>query len=59
MGEMEFVFDDLVNVKIAGYKRGARRPWVDQKPESWRSGNSIANILRRIQAAEMIYVGLD
>lgn len=54
---MEFVLDDLVNVKIAGYKQGARRPWVDQKPESWRSGNSIANIRHRVAAAEMIYLG--
>lgn len=56
---MEFVLDDLVNVKIAGYKQAARRPWVDGEPESWRSGNSIANIRHRIQAAEMIYLGTD
>lgn len=59
MGEMEFVLDDLVNVKIAGYKAGARRPWVDRRPESWRSGNSIANIRHRIEAAEMIYLGTN
>ena len=59
MGEMEFVLDDLVNVKIAGYKAGARRPWVDGEPESWRSGNSLANIRHRIEAAEMIYLGTD
>ena len=59
MGEMEFVLDDLVNVKIAGYKPGARRPWVDGEPESWRSGNSIANIRHRVQAAEMIYLGAN
>ena len=59
MGEMEFVLDDLVNVKIAGHHRGVRRPWVDGRPESWRSGNSIANIRHRIEAAEMIYLGTD
>ena len=59
MGEMEFVLDDLVNVKLAGHRQGARRPWADRKPESWRSDNSIANIRHRIEAAEMIYLGID
>ena len=59
MGEMEFVLDDLVNVKLAGHRQGARRPWADGKPESWRSDNSIANIRHRIEAAEMIYLGID
>ena len=53
MTEMEFVMDDLVNVKLQHVN------WVQRKPESWRSGNSIANVRRRIKAAEMIYLGVD
>lgn len=53
MNEVEFVMDDLVNVKLQ------ERNWVDGKPESWRSGNSIANIRHRIVAAEKIYLGMD
>ena len=53
MNELEFVIDDLVNVKLQQVN------WVQRKPESWRSGNSIANIRHRIEAAQMIYLGFD
>ncbi len=53
MNEMEFVMDDLVNVKLQ------HANWVQGQPESWRSGNSIANVRRRIEAAEKIYLGMD
>ena len=53
MNEMEFVIDDLVNIKLQDIN------WVQGQPESWRSGNSIANVRRRIEAAEKIYLGMD
>lgn len=53
INELEFVIDDLVNVKLQQVN------WVQEKPESWRSRNSIANIRHRIEAAQMIYLGFD
>ena len=53
MNEMEFVVDDLVNVKLQHVN------WVQGKPESWRSESSIANVRHRIEATEMIYLGIN
>lgn len=61
INEVEFVIDNLVNSQLGGHdpqKRASRR-WVDGKPESWRSGNSLANIRHRVEAAEMIFLGTD
>ena len=53
MEQMELVIDYLVNVNLWSVN------WVRGKAESWRSGNSIANIVHRIEAARKIYLGED
>ena len=52
MSRVEFVIDDLVNRKLQ------RVNWKGREPDFWRSGNSIANLLHNIVAAEMLYLGV-
>jgi len=52
MSRLEFVIDDLVNRKLQ------RVNWRGREPDFWRSGNTIANILHNIAAAEMLYLGV-
>ena len=62
MTEMEFVMDNLVNVKLqeVNWVRDVNQAGERvRRPESWRSGNSIANARQRIEATEMIYLGID
>ena len=51
MREMEIVVDYLVNANLWSLN------WVRGRAESWRSGNSIANVRHRIEAARRIYLG--
>ena len=53
MSRVEFVIDDLVNRKLQ------RVNWREREPDFWRSGNTIANFLHSIAAAEMLYLGVD
>ena len=53
MSRVEFVIDDLVNRKLQ------RVNWREREPDFWRSGNTVANFLHNIAAAEMLYLGVD
>ena len=53
MSRVEFVIDDLVNRKLQ------RVNWRAREPDFWRSGITVANSLRNIAAAEMLYLGVD
>ena len=53
MSRVEFVIDDLVNRKLQ------RVNWRQREPDFWRSGNTVANILHNMAAAEMLYLGVD
>lgn len=61
INRMQFALEDLVHSRLGGHSSLKRetRQWVEGRPESWRSGNSIANIRHRLEAAEMIYLGID
>ena len=53
MSRVEFVIDELVNRKLQ------RVNWREREPDFWRSGNTVANFLHNIAAAEMLYLGVD
>lgn len=61
INRMQFALEDLVHSRLGGHSSAKRetRQWVEGKAESWRSGNSIANIRHRLEAAEMLYLGTN
>ena len=57
--EIEFVIDNLVNVKLNGPRLQSIAGGLPDQAESFRSGNSIANALNRIEGTRRIYLGLQ
>ena len=57
--EIEFVVDNLVNVKLNGPRLQSIAGGLPDQAESFRSGNSIANALNHIEGTRRIYLGLQ